>query len=245
MAEPSKQQTQAAQRDPAQAAAQDTEGLIAYLREFVTEHRRAKIRRVLAERTRYITVGLEDIYQPQNASAVLRTCDACGIQDVHIVENRNEYKLNPQVELGTAQWLTMHKYRAESYNTLRACDELRRRGYRIVATTPHRDDVPLEDFDLHRGPVALFYGNELDGLSEEFLEQADEFLRIPMVGFVESFNISVSAAITLYRLSTALRVSDIGWRLSEDTQRSLELEWLRRSIKRWQDLEQAYYEGSR
>ncbi|MFW5744441.1 MAG: TrmH family RNA methyltransferase [Spirochaetota bacterium] len=216
--------------------------LIDYLARFVTAERRARMHAVLAERTRYLTVAVEDIYQPHNASAVLRTCDCFGVQDVHIIENRNEYRLNPGVELGTAQWLTLHRYRDGGDNTPAAIDSLRAAGYRVVATTPHTNQVALEQFDLRAGPIALLFGNELDGLSDTALEAADEHLVIPMYGFVESFNISVSAAIVLHHLAHSLRTSDLDYRLDEEERRDIELAWLRSSITRVEALEREFAE---
>jgi tRNA (guanosine-2'-O-)-methyltransferase len=214
--------------------------LIEFLSSFVTAERLARMHDVLEERTRYLTVAVEDIYQPHNASAVLRTCDCFGIQDVHIIENRNQYRLNPGVELGTAQWLTLHRYRETGHNTREALSLLRARGYRIVATTPHTDQVALEEFDLRAGPAALVFGNELDGLSETALGEADEHLVIPMYGFVESFNISVSAAIVLHHLTHMVRKSGLDYRLRPQERETILLSWLRSSIGRSQALEREF-----
>jgi tRNA (guanosine-2'-O-)-methyltransferase len=213
---------------------------IAFLEQFVTTDRAQRMRTVLAERTRYLTVTLEEIYQPHNASAVLRTCDSLGVQDVHIIESRNRYRLNPGVELGSAQWLTLHRYGERDGGTVAAIETLRRRGYRIVATSPHNGPVTLDTFDLERGPAALLFGTELDGLSSAALELADEYLVIPMFGFVESFNISVSAAVILHTLTTQLRRSSIDYHLSEDEQTTLQLDWLRATIRRVELLEREF-----
>jgi len=211
--------------------------LIAHLSGFLTEERYEKMISILENRTRYLTVVLEDIYQPHNASAVLRSCDGFGVQDVHIIENRNSYKVNPGVELGTSRWLSLTKYNRKGYNSSEAIERLRGQGYRIVATSPHGNDTPLEEFDLQSGKAALFFGNELDGLTDGVLEEADEFLRIPMYGFVESFNISVSCAITLHHLVYRLRGMPFEWRLTEEEREELLLAWMRRSIKRWKTIE--------
>ncbi|MDY7028734.1 MAG: RNA methyltransferase [Spirochaetota bacterium] len=216
--------------------------LIAYLSSFVTPERLHKMRSVLAERTRYITVALEDIYQPHNASAVLRSCDGFGIQDVHIIENRNTYEVNPKVELGTKQWLSLTRYNRSEENTSAAVESLRKRGYRIVATSPHARDVNLEEFDLSRGKAAFFFGNELDGLSRLLLDSADEYMKIPMFGFVESFNISVSCALTLHHLVHSLRASDIDWHITEAEHEVLLLQWLRNSIKNCETIERKFFE---
>jgi tRNA (guanosine-2'-O-)-methyltransferase len=214
--------------------------LIQHLSTFVTPERLARMEQVLENRTRYITVCVEDIYQPHNGSAVLRTCDACGIQDVHIIENRNRYQTNPGVELGSAQWLSLHYHSEHEHNTLAAYERLRSRGYRMVALTPHHDPIDLEELSLHAGPLALVFGNELDGLTREAIDHADERVRIPMVGFVESFNISVSAAICLHRLAFALREHDLPWPLRDDEKQELLLSWLRRSVKHSEMVEERF-----
>ncbi len=206
--------------------------LIQHLSQFLSTPRLETFHKVLAQRTRYITVVLEDIYQSQNASAVLRTCDCVGIQDVHIIENKNRFKLNPEVVLGSAKWLNLRKYNGEDNNTDSTIQQLRSQGYRIIATSPHLNDVELDELDLNKGKLALFFGNELKGLTNNALDQADEYLKIPNAGFTESFNISVSAAIILYQLTRKLRSSEIKWEL-EDTERdNLLLDWLRISIKK-------------
>jgi tRNA (guanosine-2'-O-)-methyltransferase len=206
--------------------------LIAHLSEYVTTARLAQFEKVLDQRTRYITVVLEDIYQPHNASAVLRSMDCFGIQDAHIIENSNEYYVNPDVALGASKWLNLIKYNQHQDNTAPAIDSLKSAGYRIVATTPHKNEVELNNFQLHPGKVALLFGTEMRGLSETALHKADEFLRIPMYGFTESFNISVSAAIIFYHLTEKLRSSTLNWKLTDQEKQELKLEWLKKSIKR-------------
>jgi len=215
--------------------------LIKYLEGFLLSKRVELFDKVILNRTRYITLVLEDIYQPHNASAVLRSCDCFGVQDIHIIENRNEYELNSQVTMGSDKWLNLVKYNQEENNTIKALQSLKKSGYRIVATTPHKNDSSLHDFDLSKGKVALLFGTELNGLSEMAMEQADEFLRIPMYGFTESFNISVSAAIILQSLVESLRSSDINWTLNEAEKEEIKLDWLRKSIKSIDLIEAEYF----
>lgn len=210
---------------------QFTMDLISHLSEYVTENRLALFKRVLSERTRYITVILEDIYQSQNASAVLRTCDCTGIQDIHIVEEHNEYDINRDVALGSDQWLSLNYYNEGEDNIQRAVAELKSRGYRIVATSPHKEGTTPESFDLRKGKAALMFGTELNGLTDRALKLADEYILIPMTGFTESYNISVSAAIILYTLRKGLEGSSLQWRIGEEEKSELLLNWLRTSIK--------------
>jgi len=217
-----------------------TQDLIDHLSGFVTENRLSLFRKVLAERTRYITVLLEDIYQSQNASAVLRTCDCTGIQDVHIVEEQNEYEINRDVALGSNQWLSMHYYNQGEDNIYSAVDSLKKQGYRIVATSPHKEGFTPESFKLEKGKAALLFGTELNGLTKSALELADEYIRIPMVGFTESYNISVSAALALYSIRKRLENSTLDWRISEDERNELLLNWLRNNIKMSGQIEAKY-----
>lgn len=218
-----------------------TENLIDYLAKFASPDRIQLFDKVLQERTRYLTVVLEDIYHSQNASAVLRTCDCLGIQDVHIIEEQNKFNLNRRVTLGAAKWLNLYHYNAEQNNTRAAIRQLKTAGYRIVATVPQSNSVSLENFDLEKGKTALIFGSEKPGISQTVKEEADEFLTIPMVGFTESLNLSVSAAIILYHLTSKLKGSAIGWQLSPAESSSLKLEWLRGSIKSSDLIEKEYH----
>ena len=201
-----------------------------FLSGYLTENRRKLFDKVIRYRTRHITVVLEDIYQPHNASAVLRSADLTGIQDVHIIENRNKYQVNPEVAMGSSKWLNLIKYNEQENNTLAAYDALRKVGYRIVATTPHKNDQMLDDISI-QGKMALVFGTELKGLSETAIAHADEYLRIPMYGFTESYNISVSAALTLFTLTEKMRKSAVPWQLSEEEKLDILVEWAKRTIK--------------
>lgn len=205
--------------------------LITYLRQFATEERWQRINEVLTNRTRYLTVVLEDIYQPHNASAVLRSCDCFGIQDVHIIENKNEFDPNKGVTIGADKWVSLQSYnQPQQNNTERCFGKLREQGYKIIATTPHENDVTIDEVSLDQ-KTALVFGAELTGLSDYALKQADGYARIPMVGFSESFNISVSAALCLYELSTRLRKSRDDWQLTEPEKQELQFDWIKKSVR--------------
>ncbi len=215
--------------------------LINYLSAFITSERFELFEKVISQRTSYLTVVLEDIFQPQNASAVLRTCECLGIQHIHIIENRNKFTVDKEVVMGSVKWLNLQKYNQGKHNSLEAVKELKNKGYRIVATTPHQNDEFLPDFDLAKGKAAFVFGSELPGISETILNEADEFLKIPMAGFTESFNISVSAAIVMFYLTQKLREQDhIPWRLTDREKDSIMLQWLRTTIKRSSLLEQRF-----
>jgi len=206
--------------------------LLERLLDMVSDHKKELFEQVIQNRTRHLTVVLEDIYQSHNASAVLRSADCFGIQDVHIVEKRNEYIINPDVALGSSKWLHLHKYNAEEINNTHAAyDHLKAEGYQIVATTPHQDDILLDELDISK-KTALVFGTELQGLSDYAIKNADIHMKIPMYGFTESFNISVSAAICLHHLSEKLRKSEnIDWKLNPKERRRILLSWAKAVVK--------------
>ncbi len=211
--------------------------LIQFFSNMVTPERERLFHMVLQNRTKYITVALENFYQSHNASAVLRSCDCFGVHDIHIIENGNEYSINPDIALGSSKWVNIIKYNKLDENTSVCYKELRKKGYRIIATTPHMGSKMLDNFNLLNGKIALVFGTELEGLSEFALENADEHLKIPMFGFTESFNVSVSASIILYKLTGELRKSGIKWELTNDEKQEILLQWLQRSVKRSKILE--------
>jgi len=217
-----------------------TNKLIEHLSSIVTPKRLETFNKVLQNRTKYITVLIEDVFQPHNASAVLRSCDCFGIQDVHIIENENEYLLNPEVDMGSSKWLNLTRHNEKENNTIDAINQLKKQGYRIVATTPHTNDVNLEEFDITKGKFALMFGGELRGLTDVALKHADEFMKIPMYGFTESFNISVSAAITFHHLRTKLENSNINFELTKTEKDEILLAWLKRSVKKSDLIVQKY-----
>lgn len=217
------------------------EELVKFLSEHVTENRNELFDKVLKDRTRYLTVVLEDIYQSHNASAVLRSCDCFGIQDVHIIENRNKYNINKDVALGSSKWLSLSKYNTEENNTRTALRKLKADGYRIVATTPHTNDIELYDFDVSAGKTAVVFGTELTGISDVVKEEADEFLRIPMYGFTESFNISVSAALVLQHLAHEIRNKNVSWELPIEDALEIKRQWLNTTIKSAELIEREFY----
>ncbi len=213
--------------------------LISYLTGFVTEERKKRFDDIIKNRTRHVSIALEDIYQPHNASAVLRSCDCFGIQDVHIIENANKYTINPDVALGSYKWLNLHKYNKAPNNTIACVEALKAKGYSIAVTSPHKDSYSIENVPLDK-KLALFFGTELQGMSPELEKNAELFVKIPMMGFTESFNISVAAAISMYTLSSRLRKENINWQLSEPEKDEIILQWLRNTIPKAELLEKDF-----
>jgi tRNA (guanosine-2'-O-)-methyltransferase len=200
-----------------------------YYHEYVTPERRARLTQVLGQRTRRIAVVLDDVRQSHNVSAVLRSCDAFGIQDVHVLEPVESFDPSTKVALGAERWLTIRREIGDGA-TGRGIAQLKDRGYRIVATVPPGDGaVPFDELEFDR-PIAIVFGNEKEGISEEMTDAADLLTTIPMCGFVESLNISVAAALVVHSLSSRLRQTRDDWRLSREEFDELLFEWTRKSV---------------
>lgn len=219
--------------------------LLAHLSQYITDNRKETIEEVLRERTRFLTVVLEDIYQSHNASAVVRTCECMGLQDLHIIESRSKYGVNKKVLKGSNKWITINRYREKGGNNIAKCYEmLRKNEYRILAMDPAPDGVSLFDVPID-GKIALVMGNELEGLSSFAAEHADAKVKVPMYGFTESMNVSVTAAISMNILLTRLRSLDLSWRLTEDEKAALRLEWYRKCVKRSEIVEKEFEKSYR
>lgn len=204
-----------------------------HLAQFVSEHKKGFIERVLAQRTRYVTVVLENIYQSQNASAAMRTCECMGLQDIHIVEDTAKYHLNIRVLKGSYKWMDLHRYRDRQTNNIAMCyDQLRKDGYRILVADPADDGVSIDDLDVFAGKMALVFGNELHGASAYSQEHGDQKVRVPMFGFTESLNVSVSAGICLNTILHKLRHAGAAIGLTEEEKAMIRLTWYRKIVRR-------------
>lgn len=209
----------------------NNKNLIRKLSEYVTPERIEILNNVLNKRTRYMTVVLEDIYHSHNASAVMRTCECFGIQDLHVIENFNRFEIHPNIVRGASKWLTISQYNEQTNNTLNAIKYIKERGYRIVTTTPHEKGVDLFSFDVTKGPFAIVIGSEKTGASKEMMDLSDEYLTIPMVGFTESLNLSVSAALVVSHLYRAIEKEGLDISLKEEEKELLMIQWLMKSIR--------------
>lgn len=202
------------------------ENYLNYLENIISENRKERFLEVLENRTKHLTIVCEDLFQLHNTSAVMRSCEVFGIQELHVIEQKFGKTIDKEIALGAEKWVDIHRY-----NTNINCVEtLRNQGYQIVATTPHVEAYDLENFDVTK-PSAIFFGTERNGLSEDIMKEADTFLKIPMVGFTESLNISVSAAIIIQQLTNKLRRSDVDWKLTEQQILEKKIDWCRKSIK--------------
>ncbi len=218
--------------------------LLAYMGEFVTGSRKELIEKVLTKRTRMLTVVLEDIYQPQNASAVIRTCDCFGIQDLHVIENNNQFHINPNVVHGASKWVDLYRYSGHGANTEECIRLLREKGYRILATTPDPSAMHVYDYSLDQ-PAAVLFGTEKTGLTKTAFSMADQAVTIPMFGFTESLNLSVSASLVLSILREKLEESPLSWQLTAEEKDEIRLKWYRHSVSRSDILEREFMKNLR
>jgi len=200
--------------------------LLEHLLSFLTERRKNLFEEVISKRTRHFTVVTEDVYQMHNTSAVMRSCDVFGIQELHVIEEKISKEIDREIAMGAQKWVNIHRH----HSTKECIDNLKEKGYQIIATTPHNNSTELKDFDILK-KSAFFFGKEKEGLSDVVLDAADGYLKIPMYGFTESLNISVSAAIILQSVVTRLKDSVIDWELSEQEKNKIRLDWAKKSVK--------------
>nr|WP_321247413.1 RNA methyltransferase [uncultured Psychroserpens sp.] len=211
--------------------------LLQHLEGYLTERRVEKFAKVLSQRTKHFTVATEDVYQLHNTSAVMRSCDVFGIQELHIIEEQNSKDIDREIAMGAQKWVDLNRY----HSVKEALKDIKNKGYQIVATTPHKNDSVLADFDITK-KSCFFFGRETEGLSQEVIDEADCFLKIPMVGFTESLNISVSAAIILQDVTTKLKTSDVTWELTQEEQLEKRLDWCKKTIKSYEQVIERFYE---
>lgn len=208
--------------------------IITYLWQFITPAKQERIDTVLSHRTRYVTILLENIFQSHNANAVIRTADCFGLQDIHVVEDRYRFAMNMNISKGATKWTTVQRYKTIQI----AMSALQMRGYSLVAASPEAQ-MTLDQLPIAK-KIAFIFGTEQIGLSEYAREHADHLIKIPMYGFTQSFNVSVSVALCLQEMIRALRASSLDWHLSDAEKLALQLEWVRLSIPAAKYLEKQF-----
>ncbi len=215
------------------------ESLINHLKKFIVDERKELFEKKIKERTQHLTIVLENIYQGRNISASIRSADCFGIQDVHIIENNNFFNQDTSVSIGSEKWISLFRHNKKKENTKETINKLKKDGYKIVVTTPRAKKKTLFDVDISQ-KIALLFGSEGDGCSETALNLADEQIKIPLYGFSESFNISVSVALCLQHLTYKLRNSNLNWKLSTNEKEKIMIKWLKRSVKSSEKIEREF-----
>ena len=203
------------------------------LREFyemLTPERIQLFEQIIDQRTNHFTVISEDIFQEHNASAIVRSCDSFGIQTLHLIESRNTYQVHEGIARGSNQWVTLEHHYTEGLPSEEIFQRIKERGYKIVATSPHAIEYYIFNMPIDE-PLAFVFGSEKKGVTEAATEQADYLVRIPMYGFAESLNVSVSVAIILNELRNRLKDSTIDWKLTNEERLRTKLSWCRKHLK--------------
>lgn len=205
----------------------------------MSDHKIDLFEKRVMDRTNHFTLVLEDLFHPHNASAVLRTCDCMGFNDVHIIENNHAFVNEADISLGSNKWLNINKYNDFDSSTPSCIDQLKEKGYKIAVLSPHHDDISINDYPLDN-KTAFVLGAEKSGLTKYSIENADYHIKVPMYGFTESYNVSVTAALTMYDLVNRMRKSDLDWQLKEEEQWATKLAWTLRTIQSSSDIVKLY-----
>lgn len=201
--------------------------IIEILTPYVSEHRQELMKRVVDERTRHISLVFEDINKPHNINAVVRTAECFGVQDLHFIKNKNDYQVSKGISQGSTKWLSFHHHNEKQDNVTSCYNQLRENGYKILATSLHEKSKSIFDSSPEE-KIAVVFGTEGTGISEQAGNQADGYVHVPMVGFTESFNLSVTAAIILTHF---FKDKNASWLLSDQEKEELIAEWYQRSVR--------------
>jgi len=217
--------------------------IIAKLTNVINDDRISLLKEVLDQRTRYLTVVLDDIYYPQNASAILRTSECLGIQDLYAIEDKNKLKVNSDVVKGASKWINLRRYNEQDGRN-ECIEGLKQQDYKIVAMTISEDCIPLEQLPIDK-KLALCFGCEETGLHKDIENKADYKVQIPITGFTQSYNVSVSAGISLYYLINRIKESRHNWQLNQEEKEKLLIDWLSKSTPTGNSLLEKYMEESK
>ena len=210
--------------------------LLEFLLQFVSDHKKELMEKILDNRTRKLTLVMEDIFQSQNASAMVRTCECFGVQDIHILESRSKYGTNLKVLKGSHYWINLIRHKKEK--PVDVYTDLKSQGHKILVTSVSLGSKSIFEIDpVEFGKIALVMGNELRGISKEAELNADYLVHIPMVGFTESFNVSVSAVICIAHLVNKIRQSDLDWKLTDHEKDEIRMKWVKLMVKKSDVLE--------
>lgn len=219
--------------------------LINHLKKFVLQKRLELFEEKIQQRTKHICLVLEDIYQGRNISASIRSADCFGVQDIHVIENSNNFEEDSEVSLGSEKWVSIYRHNTLKNNTLNSINKLKKNGYQIIGTTIYDEDISLYDLNIDK-KTALIFGSEMNGCSNEILSLADKKVKIPMYGFTESFNISVAVALSLQHLTYKMRKSEhIKWKLNAEDIDNIMLDWLKKTVKSSSLIEKRFIEKNK
>ncbi|MEG2078370.1 RNA methyltransferase [Chryseobacterium sp.] len=197
-----------------------------YLKQFLTEERLRKIEHFAPESSDFVLPVLEDVYQFRNAAAIVRSVEACGFHKVVALQEENNFEPNLKVTKGADTWVEVEKLP----RNMESFQKIKDKGYKIVVVSLENNAKMLPEYEITE-PIALVFGTEMEGVSQEILDFADETLAIPMYGFTRSFNVSVAASICMYELKQKLMKSTIDYKLNEEKLLKMKIRWAVNSIK--------------
>lgn len=206
-----------------------------YLTGFISKEKIEKIENLVNNRTNFILPILEDLYQFRNAGAIVRSMESFGFQSLIALENRNKFKPESTVARGADKWIDI-SYKPSNIESLK---EIKEMGYQLVAISPEINAIDICDFQLTK-PTALIFGTEFKGVSEETLNYADLCVKIPMLGFTESLNVSVAAGICFYEMRNKLEVSNLDWHLTNIQKLNLKIKWAIKSVSSGEEIVSHY-----
>lgn len=206
-----------------------------YLKQFLTEERLAKIEHFSQESSDFVLPVVEDVYQFRNAAAIVRSVEACGFHKVVALQEEYSFEPNLRVTKGADTWVEVEKLP----RNMESFQNIKDRGYKIVVVSLENNAKMLPEYEITE-PIALVFGTEMEGVSQEILDFADETLAIPMYGFTRSFNVSVAASICMYELKQKLIKSDIDYKLSEEKLLRMKILWAVNSMRSGQQIFEKY-----
>lgn len=206
-----------------------------YLKQFLTDERLRKIDHFSPESSDFVLPVMDDVYQFRNAAAIIRSVEACGFHKVVAMEEENVFDPNLTVTKGAETWVEVEKMP----KNIDSLQKIKDRGYKILAVSLEKNAVMLPDYQITE-PIALVFGTEMAGVSEEVIDFADETLAIPMYGFTRSFNVSVAAGICMYELKQKLINSNIDYKLGEEKLLKMKIRWAVNSMQSGQQIFQKY-----
>ncbi|MFP3593520.1 TrmH family RNA methyltransferase [Chryseobacterium sp. SIMBA_038] len=206
-----------------------------YLKQFLTDERLRKIEHFSPESSDFVLPVMDDVYQFRNAAAIIRSVEACGFHKVVAMEEENVFDPNLTVTKGAETWVEVEKMP----KNIDSLQKIKDRGYKILAVSLEKNAVMLPDYQITE-PIALVFGTEMAGVSEEVIDFADETLAIPMFGFTRSFNVSVAAGICMYELKQKLINSNLDYKLSDEKLLKMKIRWAVNSMQSGQQIFQKY-----
>lgn len=197
--------------------------------DLLTEHKKNLFTTLIEYRTNHIAWLADNFYHEQNSSAIIRSADCFGYNTVFVIEDKYRFKVNEEIAMGAQKWVNTVIFQVGNVDYGQAIHAIKQSGYKLIAATPHINGLSVENLDI-RKPICIAMGSERHGHHPEILEEADGFVAIPMEGFSESLNVSVTAGVLMYTLKKRLKSEGIDWQLSDADKKRQILIWMLKTI---------------